>query len=53
MSNNYTNVLEQVDVPSSVVVDAALTSLDVLESEAIHIIREVVAEFERPALLFS
>jgi sulfate adenylyltransferase subunit 2 len=31
----------------------ALSSLDVLESEAIHIIREVVAEFERPALLFS
>ena len=30
-----------------------LTSLDLLESEAIHIIREVVAEFERPALLFS
>ncbi len=30
-----------------------LTSLDVLESEAVHIIREVVAEFERPALLFS
>ncbi|MCY0903937.1 sulfate adenylyltransferase subunit CysD [Arthrobacter sp. H14-L1] len=30
-----------------------LTSLDVLESEAIHIIREVVAEFDRPALLFS
>lgn len=27
--------------------------LDVLESEAIHIIREVVAEFERPVLLFS
>lgn len=27
--------------------------LDALESEAIHIIREVVAEFERPALLFS
>ncbi|MGO4383188.1 sulfate adenylyltransferase subunit CysD [Specibacter sp. RAF43] len=33
--------------------DAALSSLDLLESEAIHIIREVVAEFERPALLFS
>ncbi len=32
---------------------ARLTSLDALESEAIHIIREVVAEFERPALLFS
>lgn len=30
-----------------------LTSLDLLESEAIHIIREVVAEFERPVLLFS
>ena len=32
---------------------AALSQLDVLESEAIHIIREVVAEFERPVLLFS
>ncbi len=30
-----------------------LDLLDSLESEAIHIIREVVAEFERPALLFS
>ena len=30
-----------------------LTHLDALEAEAIHIIREVVAEFERPALLFS
>ena len=30
-----------------------LSQLDVLESEAIHIIREVVAEFERPVLLFS
>jgi sulfate adenylyltransferase subunit 2 len=30
-----------------------LSTLDVLESEAIHIIREVVAEFERPVLLFS
>ncbi|MCL6537978.1 MAG: sulfate adenylyltransferase subunit CysD [Acidothermus sp.] len=27
--------------------------MDVLESEAIHIIREVAAEFERPVLLFS
>ena len=33
----------------------ALTSshLDVLESEAIHVIREVAAELERPVLLFS
>jgi sulfate adenylyltransferase subunit 2 len=30
-----------------------LTHIDALESEAIHVIREVVAEFERPALLFS
>ena len=30
-----------------------LTTLDLLEAEAIHIIREVVAEFERPVLLFS
>src|SRR5215207_77491 len=32
---------------------AALDTLDALESEAIHIIREVAAEFERPVLLFS
>jgi sulfate adenylyltransferase subunit 2 len=30
-----------------------LSHLAALESEAIHIIREVVAEFERPSLLFS
>lgn len=30
-----------------------LTQLQALESEAIHIIREVVAEFDRPGLLFS
>ena len=30
-----------------------LSHLDVLESEAIHILREVVAELERPVLLFS
>ena len=30
-----------------------LTHIETLESEAIHIIREVVAEFERPGLLFS
>ncbi len=30
-----------------------LSQLDVLESEAIHIMREVAAEFERPVLLFS
>jgi sulfate adenylyltransferase subunit 2 len=30
-----------------------LSHLDVLESESIHIIREVAAEFENPVLLFS
>lgn len=33
--------------------DSAATHLDWLESEAIHIMREVVAECARPALLFS
>src|SRR5258708_4406835 len=31
----------------------ALSQLDVLEAESIHIFREVAAEFERPGLLFS
>lgn len=31
----------------------SLTHLQTLESEAIHIMREVAAEFERPALMFS
>ncbi len=30
-----------------------LTQLDMLEAEAVHILREVAAEFERPVLLFS
>ena len=34
-------------------VDYQLDQLDALESEGIHIIREVAAEFERPVLLFS
>ncbi|GAB3582422.1 sulfate adenylyltransferase subunit CysD [Calidifontibacter terrae] len=34
-------------------VQHALTELDVLEAESIHIIREVAAEFEKPVLLFS
>ena len=33
--------------------DYLLTQLQVLESEAIHVFREVVAELERPVLLFS
>ena len=30
-----------------------LDHLQYLETEAIHVLREVAAEFERPALLFS
>ena len=41
---------ERVTEPSPV---AALSHLDWLESEAIHIMREVVAEAKNPALLFS
>jgi sulfate adenylyltransferase subunit 2 len=34
-------------------VTTQLTHLEALESEAIHIIREVAAEFEKPVMLFS
>ncbi len=34
-------------------VDYRLSHLQALEAESIHIVREVAAEFERPALLFS
>ena len=37
----------------SVTPDYRLSHLDVLEAEAVHVLREVAAEFERPALLFS
>ena len=33
--------------------DYRLSQLDELESESIHIFREVAAEFEHPVLLFS
>jgi len=34
-------------------IDYRLSQLDALETESIHVFREVAAEFERPALLFS
>jgi sulfate adenylyltransferase subunit 2 len=48
-------VLNDVIVPttSAAVGRLRLDQLDTLESEAIHIFREVAAEFERPVLLFS
>jgi sulfate adenylyltransferase subunit 2 len=33
--------------------DYTLSQLDVLEAESVHVMREVAAEFERPALMFS
>jgi len=38
---------------SAIQIQAAPSHLEALEAESVHIIREVVAEFERPALLFS
>ncbi|MCA9291418.1 MAG: sulfate adenylyltransferase subunit CysD [Phycisphaerales bacterium] len=38
---------------STIAMNYTLTHLEMLESEAIHIMREVAAEFERPVLLFS
>jgi sulfate adenylyltransferase subunit 2 len=49
--------VEVAQEPSAPAQDAAgrltLDHLDTLESESIHIFREVVAEFERPVLMFS
>lgn len=40
-------------MPAGATSDYRLSQLDVLESEAMHVFREVAAEFERPVLLFS
>ena len=48
-----TFLTEETTQVTEAAVSTRLSSLDALESEAIHIIREVVAEFEKPALLFS
>ncbi|MFF2372187.1 sulfate adenylyltransferase subunit CysD [Agromyces sp. NPDC058110] len=44
---------QDAEAAAAEVVAAGIDTLDALEAEAIHIIREVVAEFERPVLLFS
>ena len=41
------------DAPSSPMKSYHLDHLQHLETEAIHVMREVAGEFERPALLFS
>lgn len=40
-------------MPAGATSDYRLSQLDVLESESMHVFREVAAEFERPVLLFS
>ena len=46
-------VSETITTAAATGAERRLSALDTLESESIHIIREVVAEFERPVLLFS
>ena len=41
------------DASESLVADQRLSHLEMLEAEAIHIMREVAAEFERPVMLYS
>lgn len=50
MSNELTNTAPDSGSPSG---DRGLNYLEQLEAESIHIFREVAAQFERPALLFS
>src|SRR5580692_11772292 len=40
-------------IMSTTPISTSLDYLDQLESEAVHILREVAGQFERPALLFS
>ncbi|MGW5640071.1 sulfate adenylyltransferase subunit CysD, partial [Streptomyces sp. NPDC003832] len=47
MTTTVSSVEEGTDTPY------ALSHLDSLESEAVHIFREVAGEFERPVILFS
>ncbi|MEV8593140.1 sulfate adenylyltransferase subunit CysD [Streptomyces sp. NPDC052012] len=47
MTTSVATVTEEIDSPY------ALSHLDALESEAVHIFREVAGEFEKPVILFS
>ena len=46
-------VRERIPAPGKPMSTSALPHLDVLEAESIHIMREVVAESSRPAMLYS
>ncbi|MEU9303334.1 sulfate adenylyltransferase small subunit, partial [Streptomyces sp. NPDC048269] len=47
MTTTVAHVHDETDAPY------ALSHLDALESEAVHIFREVAGEFEKPVILFS
>jgi sulfate adenylyltransferase subunit 2 len=58
IAKSVTEVVAEAVEPATAILQAqderlTLDHLDTLESESIHIFREVVAEFERPVLLFS
>jgi len=47
------NTFMELNISTAAAPSAALTHLQILESEAIHIMREVAAECKNPAMLFS
>ncbi|EGD57031.1 sulfate adenylyltransferase subunit CysD [Gordonia neofelifaecis] len=47
------SIVQDTDVQAAAADRDEFTTLDALESEAIHIFREVAGEFERPVILFS
>ena len=52
MSSEDSTTMENLSIPAENNL-RKLDYLDLLESESIHIFREVAGQFERPALLFS
>jgi sulfate adenylyltransferase subunit 2 len=48
-----TRTMERPDSPADAEAPPQVDNLDALESEAIHIFREVAGEFDRPVILFS
>lgn len=52
-TESFSRVRSLVDSPARNLQTRAFDALDALESEAIHIFREVAGEFDRPVILFS
>jgi len=47
------DVVTQTEIQATAAEECRLSHLDALEAESIHILREVAAEFSRPAMLYS